>query len=46
MEFAGLSAGDDFDDIGAVGRADLDLESALVRARDVDGFIGRNEGVS
>ena len=46
MEFAGLGAGDDFDDIGAVGRADLDLESARVGAWDVDGFIGRTEGVS
>ncbi len=46
MDFAGLGAGDDFDDIRAVGWADLDLEPALVGARDVDGFVGGDERVS
>lgn len=44
VEFGGLRAGDDFDDIGAEGRADLDFESAFVGAGDVDGFVGWNEG--
>ena len=46
MEFAGLRAGDDFDDIGTVGRTDLDLKFALMGAGNVDGFVGRNEGIS
>ena len=46
VEFRGFSAGDDFDHIGAVGRADFDLEPAFVRAGDVDGFVGGDEGVA
>ncbi len=46
VDLGGLGAGDDFDDIGAVGRADLDLEAAFVGAGDVDGFVGGDEGVS
>ncbi len=46
VEFRGFRAGDDLDDIGAVGRADLDFESAFVRAGDVDGFVGWDEGVA
>jgi len=46
VEFAGLGAGDNLDDIGAVGRADFDLEPALVGARDVDGFVGGDELVA
>ena len=46
VEFTRLGAGDDFDDIRAVGRADLDLESAFVGAGDIDGFVSRDEGVS
>lgn len=46
VEFGGFGAGNDFDDIGAVGRADLDLEPALVGARDIDGFVGGDERVA
>ena len=46
MEFGGFGASDDFDNIGAVGRADLDLESTLVGARDIDGFVGGDERVA
>ena len=46
VEFGRFRAGDDLDDIGAVGRADLDFESAFVRAGDVDGFVGGDECVA
>ena len=46
VELGGFGAGDDLDDIGAVGRAYLDLESALVGAGNVDGFVGGDERVA
>ena len=46
VEFRGFCAGDDLDDIGAVGRLDLDHEFALVCARDVDGFVGGDKRVA
>ena len=46
VEFGGFGAGDHLDDIRAEGRADLDLEPALVGAGNVDGFVGRDERVA
>ena len=46
MQFTWLGASDDLDDIGTEGRADFDLEPALMRAGNVDGFIGGDERVA
>ena len=46
MEFGGLRAGDDLDDIGTEGRCDLDFESAFVRAGDINRLVCGDEGVA
>jgi len=46
VEFGGLRAGDDLDDIGAEGWGDLDFESVFVRAGDINRLVGGDEGVA
>jgi len=46
VELGGFRAGDDFDDIGAEWRGDLDFESVFVRAGDINRFVGRHKGVA
>ena len=46
MEFGGLRTGDDLNDVGAEGWTDLDLEPALVCARNIYGFVGGDLGIA
>ena len=46
VEFGGLRAGDDLDDIRPEWRGDLDFESAFVRAGNINHLVGGDEGVA
>ena len=46
VEFGGLRTGDDLNDVGTEGRTDLDLEAALVCARDIYRFVGWDLGIA
>ena len=46
MEFRGLRAGDDFDDVRSEWWGDLDFESTLVCAGDINCFVGGYKGVA
>ncbi len=46
VEFGGLRTGNDLNDVGTEGRAYLDLEAALVCARNIYGFVCWDLGIA